>query len=119
MKTATIPSIPVEPAFREQMERVLNENESLSQFVETAVRNCVRQRMDEAEFLARGLRSLAKAKESSEYIEADEAVARLRKTLDRAIHANRLRDTLARTAEAAAQAGLTEQELDRLLADES
>lgn len=81
MKSTTIPSVRVEPEFRQQMEQVLAENESLSQFVETAVRNSVRQRMDQAEFVARGLRSLAKAKKSSEYVEADEVVARLRKTL--------------------------------------
>ncbi|MEI2417574.1 type II toxin-antitoxin system Phd/YefM family antitoxin [Orrella sp. JC864] len=37
----------------------------------------------------------------------------------RRFYANRLRDTLASTAKSAAQAGLTEQELERLLADES
>ncbi len=81
MKTATIPSVRVEPEFREQMEQVLTENESLSQFVETAVRNTVRQRMEQAEFVARGMKSLAQARKSSEYFEADEVVARLRTTL--------------------------------------
>lgn len=37
----------------------------------------------------------------------------------RQFYANRLRGTLADTAKAAAEAGLTEQELERLLADES
>jgi len=37
----------------------------------------------------------------------------------RQFYADRLRGTLAGTAQAAAQAGLTEQELERLLADES
>jgi len=37
----------------------------------------------------------------------------------RQFYANRLRGTLADTAQAAAQAGLTEQELERLLSDES
>ena len=63
------------------MEQVLGESESLSQFVETAVRNTVRRRMDQAEFVARGLKSLAKARESSDYLEADEVVGRLRKAL--------------------------------------
>jgi len=81
MKTATIPSVRVEPEFREQLEQVLGENESLSQFVETAVRNTVRQRMDQAEFVARGLKSLAKARKSAEYVEADQVAARLRKML--------------------------------------
>jgi hypothetical protein len=81
MKSATIPSVRVEPELREQMEQVLGESESLSQFVETAVRNTVRRRMDQAEFVARGLKSLAKARESSDYLEADEVVGRLRKAL--------------------------------------
>ena len=37
----------------------------------------------------------------------------------RQFYANRLRGTLAATAKSAADAGLTEQELERLLADES
>lgn len=37
----------------------------------------------------------------------------------RQFYANRLRGTLAATAKSAAEAGLTEQELERLLADES
>jgi len=81
MKSATIPSVRVEPELREQMEQVLGDNESLSQFVETAVRNTVQRRMDQAEFVARGLKSLAKARESSDYLEADEVVGRLRKAL--------------------------------------
>lgn len=81
MKTSTIPSVRVEPEFRAQMEQVLGKDESLSQFVEAAVRQSVRLRMDQADFVARGLSSLAKAKESMAYIEADEVVARLGKKL--------------------------------------
>lgn len=81
MKTSTIPAVRVEPQLREQIEQVLGEDESLSQFVENAVRHTVRQRIDQAEFVARGLRSLQKAKRTGDYIEADEVVAGLRKKL--------------------------------------
>ncbi len=81
MKTATIPSVRVEPEFRDQLEQVLGEDETLSQFVEAAVRESLRQRQAQAEFLRRGLRSLAKAGKTGDYIQADEAVARLKKRL--------------------------------------
>ena len=81
MKTATIPAVRVEPQLREQIEQVLGEDESLSQFVENAVRHSVRQRIEQAEFVARGLRSLQKAKRTGDYLEADEVVAGLRKKL--------------------------------------
>jgi TolA-binding protein len=81
MKTSTIPAVRVEPQLREQIEQVLGEDESLSQFVENAVRDSVRQRIEQAEFVARGLRSLQKAKRTGDYLEADEVVAGLRKQL--------------------------------------
>jgi TolA-binding protein len=81
MKTSTIPAVRVEPQLREQIEQVLGEDESLSQFVENAVRESVRQRIEQAEFVARGLRSLQKAKRTGDYLEADEVVAGLRQQL--------------------------------------
>jgi len=81
MKTSTIPAVRVEPQLREQIEQVLGEDESLSQFVENAVRHTVRQRIEQAEFVARGLRSLQKAKRTGDYLEAEEVVAGLRKQL--------------------------------------
>ncbi|MEJ8854809.1 YlcI/YnfO family protein [Variovorax robiniae] len=74
MKSATIPSVRVATELRAQIEQVLGEDESLSSFVETAVRNTVRQRMEQADFVARGMRSLAKARKSGQYIEADEVL---------------------------------------------
>ncbi len=82
MKTATIPSVRVEPEFRDEVERVLGEGETLSQFVEAAVRACVLQRKSQAEFVARGMKSLASARRSSEYVEASEMVQRLRSKLE-------------------------------------
>ncbi|WP_295978328.1 YlcI/YnfO family protein [uncultured Variovorax sp.] len=82
MKTATIPSVRVEPEFRDEVERVLGEGETLSQFVEAAVRACVLQRKSQAEFVARGMKSLTSARRSGEYVEASEMVQRLRSKLE-------------------------------------
>ena len=81
MKTATIPSVRVDPTFRAEVEKVLGEGESLSQFVEAAVRACVSQRKSQAEFVARGMKSLAGARRSGEYVEADEVMQGLRARL--------------------------------------
>ncbi|MEJ7688035.1 MAG: YlcI/YnfO family protein [Variovorax sp.] len=84
MKTATIPSVRVEPELRDEVERVLGEGESLSQFVEAAVRACVLQRRGQAEFLARGVKSLANARKSGQYFDAGDVMRRLREKLDAA-----------------------------------
>jgi len=81
MKTATIPSVRVEPEFRDEVEQVLGEGESLSQFVEAAVRACVLQRKSQAEFVARGMASLADARRSGEYVDAGEVMHRLKSKL--------------------------------------
>jgi len=77
MKTATIPSVRVEPELREEVEQLLGEGESLSEFVEAAVRSAVRQRQNQAEFVARGLRSLTRARQTGGYVEADEVLRKL------------------------------------------
>ncbi|RST49388.1 YlcI/YnfO family protein [Variovorax sp. MHTC-1] len=77
MKTATIPSVRVEPELREEVEQLLGEGESLSEFVEAAVRSAVHQRQNQAEFIARGLRSLERARQTGGYVEADEVLRKL------------------------------------------
>ena len=54
MKSAVIPQGRVEPELRAQLDAVLTENETLSDFVETAVRRAVEQRRIQTEFHARG-----------------------------------------------------------------
>ena len=78
MKTATIPSVRVEPEFRDEVEQLLGPNESLSQFVEAAIRASVHQRKSQAEFLARGTRSLANARATGDHFDASEVMRRLR-----------------------------------------
>ena len=84
MKTASIPSVPVEPEFLAQVESVLAEGESLSEFVEASVRASVERRRVQAEFIARGLRSRDEAKRTGDYVDADDVVAGLQCKLDAA-----------------------------------
>ncbi len=84
MKTATIPSIRVEPEFRAEVESVLGEGESLSQFVEAALRAGVERRRVHSEFIARGLRLRDKARRTGEYVEADVVLAALQVKLNAA-----------------------------------
>ena len=58
MKTATIPPIRVAPAFRGEIESVLEQGESLSEFVENAVRQNVLKRQNQNEFLRRGMAAI-------------------------------------------------------------
>ena len=84
MKTATIPSVRVEPEFRAEVEAVLAEGETLSEFVEASVRASVERRRVQAEFIARGLKSRDEARRTGEYVDADVVVANLQHKLDAA-----------------------------------
>lgn len=84
MKTTTIPSIRVEPDFRAEVEAVLAEGETLSQFVEASVRASVERRRLQAEFIARGLRSRDAARRTGDYVDADEVIDGLQRKLDAA-----------------------------------
>ena len=81
MKTATFPSLRVDPQLRRDTESVLNEGESLSQFIEGAVRGQVELRKARTEFLARGLASRDKARRSGRYVDADDVLDKLRQSL--------------------------------------
>ena len=84
MKTATIPSVRVEPELRAEVESLLGEGETVSEFVEASVRATVLRRRNHAEFIARGLRSLAVARRTEEYVDADAVVEGLQRKLDAA-----------------------------------
>jgi predicted transcriptional regulator len=55
MKTAPLPSLCVDPELRQAVESVLHEGESLSSFMERSLRDEVKRRRIQAEFIARGL----------------------------------------------------------------
>jgi len=77
MKTATIPPIRVAPEFRIDVEAVLAPGESLSQFVEDAVRQTVLKRKHQAEFLRRGIAAIEETKRSGGGLAAELVVAKL------------------------------------------
>jgi predicted transcriptional regulator len=82
LKTATLPSLRVEPEFRDKAESVLNEGETLSAFMEEAVRKQVEIRKSQAEFIARGLAAREESKRTGIYYSADEVLAELKSMLD-------------------------------------
>lgn len=84
MKTATIPAVRVEPELRAEVESLLGEGETVSEFVEASVRESVLRRRNQAEFIARGMRSLDDARRTGEYVEADAVVQKLQRKLDAA-----------------------------------
>ena len=96
MKTATIPSIRVEPDLREQLEQVLHEGESLSAFVETSVRENVKRRLNQSAFIQRGIASLEAARRSGNYVSADAVVRGLEVRLSAARAGKRRKSSSAR-----------------------
>ena len=77
MKTATLPPIRVAPDFRLELEGVLEQGESLSQFVENAVRATVARRKNQAEFVRRGIAAIAATRQNGDGIPAAVVVASL------------------------------------------
>lgn len=84
MKTSSIPSVRVEPDFRAEVEAVLADGETLSEFVETSVRAGVERRRVQGEFVARGLRSRDEARRTGDYVDADVVLDGLQRKLDAA-----------------------------------
>ena len=66
MKTATFPSVRVEPELRQAAESVLSDGESLSAFVEQSIRANIERRRLQGDFVARGLASRDRAKENGQ-----------------------------------------------------
>ncbi|MEJ7669795.1 MAG: YlcI/YnfO family protein [Casimicrobiaceae bacterium] len=84
MKSATFPSLRVEPGLRRAAERVLQDGESLSSFVEQSIRESVEKRQAQHEFIARGLRSREDARRTGKYLTSDTVIGCLDKMLARA-----------------------------------
>jgi hypothetical protein len=84
MKSATLPSLRVEPALRDAAESVLKEGETLSSFVETAVREQVALRRQREAFIARGILSGDDARRTGRYHDAADVVGELREMLGEA-----------------------------------
>jgi hypothetical protein len=82
MKTSTLPPLRVEPRLRREAERVLRDGETLSSFIVDAVKERVRNRVDEDEFIQRGLASGREAARTGKYYSAASVLAELRKKLE-------------------------------------
>lgn len=84
MKTASLPSLRVDPALREAAEAVLQEGETLSSFVEQSVRAQIQFRQQQEAFIARGLDSRTRARQSGRYVDVDDVLAGLGSQLEKA-----------------------------------
>jgi len=82
MKTAVIPQVRVDPQLRTDLEDVLREGETLSDFVEATVRQAVEYRRMQAEFDARANAAWARFQQSGAAVPAEEVVAEMRKRLE-------------------------------------
>ena len=84
MKTAASPSVRVEPELRAEVESLLVDGETVSEFVEASVRTAVLLRRHQTEFIARGLQSLDTAHRTARCSEADAVLHKLQDKLDAA-----------------------------------
>jgi len=82
MKTATIPALRVEPQLRDAVEDVLAEGETISNFVEEALKANVLRRQHQQAFIARGLASATIARQNQEYYSAESVLNELQAMLD-------------------------------------
>ena len=82
MKTASLPSLRVEPALREAAESVLREGETLTSLIESSVRETIQRRRVQEEFIARGLRSREDAERTGIYHAAESVHSELQRRLD-------------------------------------
>ena len=79
-----MPSLRVEPEFRDRAESVLKDGETLSAFMEEAVRKQVEIRKSQAEFIARGLASLEEAERTGIYYTTEDVLSMMQRKLDAA-----------------------------------
>lgn len=84
MKTAILPAVRVEPALRSDAEAVLEEGESLSDFVSACVRDGVAWRRTQAAFLARARDAVERSEREHSGITPQELLRRMDVRLDAA-----------------------------------
>jgi predicted transcriptional regulator len=71
MKTATLPSLRIDPSLRQAAESVLRKGETLSALMETAVAETIQRRQAQAAFVARGLLGAQEAARCNTYFAAN------------------------------------------------
>jgi hypothetical protein len=82
MKSATLPSVRVQPELREAAESVLREGETLTSLMETAMRETIHKRRVQDEFIARGLRASEHIKRTGVVYPAKDVHDELQRMLD-------------------------------------
>jgi len=82
MKTAILPQVRVEPQLRAELESVLREGETLSDFLVATVRRAVEHRQVEAEFSARADAAWARFQATGEGVPVEEVIAKMGAKLD-------------------------------------
>lgn len=84
MKTAAIPAVRVPPDLRAAAESVLRADETLSGFVEDAVRRNIEWRRTQQAFIERGLAARDEARATGNYISAAAVLGKLERRLAKA-----------------------------------
>jgi hypothetical protein len=74
MKTALLPATRIDPSFRRQLEAALDDGETLSAFVEEAVRRHVQVRESQRAFIARGLAAERSADRKDDWLDATDVL---------------------------------------------
>lgn len=82
MKSAVILQALLEPKLRSELEAVLREGETISEFVEASVRNAVEFRRAQARFRARGQAAWEQYQSTGLSLPVDEVLARLQAKLE-------------------------------------
>ena len=82
MKTAQLPPVRVTPSVRAEIEGVLRQGETLSQFVENAAVQAAQRRRSQQEFLKRGRDSLKRASKSGQYYPVKDVLDAMQARLD-------------------------------------
>ena len=82
MKKATLPPLRVDSELRAAAESMLQQGETLSGFVLESVQLNIARREVQREFIARGLRARDDARQSGQYVSADEMLQRLDNSLN-------------------------------------
>lgn len=84
MKTSTLPAVRVEPALRSDAEAVLDEGESLSDFVASCVRDGIAWRRTQDAFLARARDAVARSEREDGGLSPQEVLRRMDDRLEAA-----------------------------------
>jgi len=82
MKTAVIPQVRVEPELRAELEAVLKQGETLSEFIEASVRSAVEFRRIQTSFHERGEAAWQHYQRTGVSRSADEVLAKLQAKLN-------------------------------------